>query len=183
MKNFFKLTGIISMILVVGIVTTGCKTLNNQSAERKLSVPQNVKIDVNVRLMTVTWDTVPNAQGYLIETTSVGCRSGNKIVNTKEGTAVMTSSGGSSLVGTDREDGVRVQVTDNGAVQITGKNKFEITLMPEWNIPGDNTSGRNESVPMPSSLTAKVMALGGTVKGKEFSDSDYSAVVTYTIRK
>jgi len=174
----------IIIALTAGLSVTGCKTLEgNAAGVAKLETPQNVKIDINVRSMTVTWDLVPNAQGYMIETTSANCRSGNKIINTIEMTAVMTSTGGSSLVGTDREDGVRVQAADNGAVQIIGSNKIEITLMPEWNIPGDNTSGRNEDVPMATSVTAKVMALAGDISSRGYLDSVYSDEVTYNIIK
>ena len=177
MKNTIRMTGFIGIALIIGFFTVSCKTLDNAES-KKLSVPKNVKIEITARQMIVTWSAVPNAQGYLIETTSENCRSGNKIINTKNGTAVMTSSGGSSLAGTDREDGIRVRATDNGAVQIHGKNKFEITLMPEWNIPGDNTSGRNESKIMATAVTAKVKAIGGS---RGYSDSDYSNTVTRNI--
>jgi len=147
MKKYFL---IISIALVIGLAS---------ACTDKLAIPTNVKIDVTGRLMTVTWDAVSGAQGYEIYTTSSGCASGNRIINTKDNTA--TSHTGTNALFDDGR---------NGAVQIKGSTKIEITLMPEWNTPGDNTSGPNYDVVMASAVTAKVKALG--------VESDYSQVVT-----
>ena len=174
MKHSIKLIGTISLALIIGIFTAGCVTSKNAAGgSNTLAVPSNVQITLDTRLMTVTWNTVPYAQGYLVITTSEGCGSGNRTINTKDGTAVATSSGNNAIFDDAR----------NGAVQIRGENKIEITLMPEWNIPGDNTSGRNESVPMASSVTAKVMAIGGIAGNGEYIDSAYSEETAYVIKK
>ena len=174
MKNLYKncsitsVIGIIGMALVIGLLTTGCKTLE----DIQLDTPKNVQINVDVRQMIVTWDAVPHAQGYIIETTSEGCGSGNRTVNTKEGTAVITANGNNALFDDGR----------NGAVKITGKTEIEITLMPEYNIPGDSGSGSNDNEPMPTSVAAKVMAIGGKVSDRKYTDSSYSNVVIFTIK-
>jgi len=172
MKNLFKLTGLIGMTLIIGLFSITCKTLVNTGDEKKLNVPKNIKIDINVRQMIVTWDAVPNAQGYEIITTSENCGSGNRTINTKTNTAAAPN-GGNVLAGGNN------LATANGVVQIHGKNKIEITLMPEWNIQGNSQSGRNESKIMASSVTVKVKALGGT---RCYADSDFSDMVTRDIR-
>jgi len=171
MKKIYK---IIIVMFIAAIFISGCKTLEGSNASgNQLAAPKNVKIEISAgRLMSVTWDAVPNAQGYMIITTSAGCGSGNRTIDTKEGTAVATSTGNNAIFDDFR----------NGAVQIKGNTRIEITLMPEWNIPGDNTSGRNEDAIMATSVTAKVMALGGNVLDREYIDSNYSDEVTFIIK-
>lgn len=121
------------------------------ACERKpaaLVSPANVHIAVAGRIMTVTWDEVKNAQGYVIVLTSEGCASGNRTINTVEKTAVITSSGNSA-----------------SNVEITGETSIKITLMAAR---GDPDSA------MAKAVTAKVMSLGGTVKKRVYIDSDYS---------
>ncbi|MCL2210543.1 MAG: hypothetical protein FWB95_01325 [Treponema sp.] len=168
MKNFIKLTGLIGIMLVIGFFTTSCKTLDSGEGN-KLATPKNVKIEINVRQMIITWDAVPNALGYEIITTSENCGSGNRTINTKENTAVAPN-GNNALAGGNN------LAASNGMVQIHARNKVEITLMPEWNKPGDNQSGRNESKIMATSVTAKVKAIGGA-RGN--TDSDFSETVTF----
>jgi len=125
-----------------------------------LGTPANVTITVEARTMTVTWNAVSGASGYEIVTTSTGCGSGNRIINTKNGTAnVFTEANG---IGADalKDD------KSNGAVEIKGAASFQITLMPAM---GDS------SKPMASAVSAKVKALGD---GTQYLDSVYSAVVT-----
>jgi len=168
MNHSFKLIYIIVMALIAGLIITGCK--KSDDTDLKLDAPKNVRINIEVRQMFVTWDAVQNASGYMIITTSEGCGSGNRTIDTKEGTAVATSNGNNALFDDKR----------NGAVQIKGETEIEITLMPEWNIPGDTSSGRNESKVHATAVTAKVMALGGTVSNNTYTDSDYSTVIKHT---
>ena len=168
MKNLIKLTGLIGIMLVIGFFTASCKTLDSGEGN-KLAAPKNVKIEINNRQMIVTWDAIPNALGYEIITTSENCGSGNRTINTKENTAAAPN-GNNTLVGGNNA------AASNGVVQIHAKNKIEITLMPEWNIPGDNQSGRNESKIMATAVTAKVRALGGA---RGYTDSDFSETVTF----
>jgi len=170
MKNIIRLTGFIGIALVIGFFTTGCKTIDSGEGN-KLAAPKNVKIEINARQMVITWDAVPNALGYEIITTSENCGSGNRTINTKDNTA--SAPNGSNVLA-----GGRNPAAANGMVQIHARNKVEITLMPEWNIPGDNQSGRNESKIMATSVTVKVKALGG-VRG--FTDSDFSNIFTHNI--
>jgi len=170
MKNIFKVIVIVSITLIIGNFAISCKT-TNAGGEKTLEIPKNVKIDINVRQMTITWNAVPNAQGYEIITTSENCGSGNRTINTKDNTA-FAPNGNNTLAG-----GANL-ASSNGMVQIHGKNKIEITLMPEWNIPGNNQSGRNESKIMATSVTVKVRALGGS---KGYIDSDFSDVVAMDI--
>ena len=168
MKNFLKLTGVTGIALMF-IFTVSCKTLESGGGEKKLDTPKNVKIEINVRQMIITWNAVPNAQGYEIITTSENCGSGNRTINTKENSA-FAPNGGNVLAGGGN------LVSANGAVQIHGKNKIEITLMPEWNIPGNNLSGRNENKIMATLVTAKVKTVGGA---RGYSDSDFSDEVKF----
>jgi hypothetical protein len=127
-----------------------------------LGTPANVTITVVERTMTVSWGAVNNAQGYEIYTTSVGCGSGNKIINTKDNTATNLTGTGSYI----KDD------KSNGAVEIKSTTSIQITLMPAT---GDNTK------PMASKVTAKVKALGGEAGGTNYLDSEYSAVVEKTL--
>jgi len=168
MKFFIKLAVVTTLVNLFFL--TGCNTMGNKAGEGKeLAAPKNVKIEFNVRQMIVTWDAIPNASGYEIITSSENCGSGNRIINTKNNTA-STLNGGNVLVGGDN------YAAANGVVQIHAKNKIEITLMPEWNIPGNNQSGRNENKIMATSVTVKVKALGGS---RGYSDSDYSDTITF----
>jgi len=152
MKKITKLLFITSLSLLM-ILLPAC------NEDYTLKAPSNIKVDVTLRVMTITWDVVPNALGYEIHTTSIGCASGNRIINTKENTATAHNGTTNTLFNDGR----------NGAVQIVSPNKVEITLMPM-------TPGSDE--PMPSAVTAKIKALGGTVNGQEYLDSEYSAVIT-----
>jgi len=150
-KNLLRSALVLSAM--AGLLTlVGCDTA---SQVYDLSTPANVQIMVVGRLMTVTWNAVPNAQGYEITTTSTGCGSGNKLINTKANTATNLEGTGDYL----KDDG------SNGAVQIKAPTTIEITLMPAM---GDDTK------PMASAVSAKVKALGGEVGKDEYRDSEYS---------
>ena len=194
MKNLLKLIGITGMVTVIGLFTTGCKTLDTTG----LAVPENVKIEIDStgvqdrERMVVTWNEVPNASGYEIHSVSVGCGSGNRLINTKNNSAFgltfdsadtqrtgkFTVGDNSVLHGSKNNSGATVDKASNGAVEIIAPNKIAITLMPEWNVPGDNTSGAKPNTIMASSLRVKVKALGGKVNGLEYSDSGYSGETT-----
>jgi hypothetical protein len=172
MVNFSKLLGglnctrkalfqrpflIIALALMVGLLMTGCNKDSGRKApgDTRLAIPANVDIDVTGRLMSVSWNAVDKALGYQVITTSVGCGSGNRTIDTKEGTAVLTSSG-----------------KDASNVEITGETSIRITLMAARGDP---------STAMASAVTAKVMSLGGTAS--ENVDSDYSEITSKTIVK
>jgi len=142
----------IFLALVIGLLAA---CTEREPREFTLKTPENVKISVKGRLMTVTWDKVPKALGYEITTTSTGCGSGNKLVNTKEITAKNHAGTGDFL----KDSG------NSGAVQIKGTTTIEVTLMPTRD---DNTK------PMASAVSAKVKALGGKVKKDHYLDSEYS---------
>jgi len=197
MKNLFKLIGIAVMVLAIGIFTVSCGDLDDTEKGGKLAAPKNIKIEIdssrsNTReIMVITWDEEKNASGYEIHSVSVGCGSGNRLINTKKGTAF-----GLTFTGTTEEIAQRTgpftigdtsslydPVADpnkgaNGRVEIIGKNKIEITLMPEWNTQGDNTSGAKDNSIMASQLRVKIKTLGGTLNDVKYTDSDYSNEVT-----
>jgi len=122
--------------------------------EETLSVPANVQIDVTGRVMTVTWDEVDDAEGYEIYTTSTGCGSGNRIINTK--TDTKTSHTGSSASNVEIEDATTIK----------------ITLMKS------TAPGATDDDPMATAVSAKVKALGDDCC---ILDSEYSDVVSHTI--
>jgi hypothetical protein len=140
-------------MLVIGFLLTGC----DKNSNPVLSSPANVKIDVSGRLMTVTWDAVDNASGYEVITTSVDCASGNRTIDTKKGTKVIT--------GRD---------SDAVNVEISGETSIKITLMAATDDPNSA---------MASAVTAKVMSLGGKVSKNVYADSDYSQIITFAIEK
>jgi hypothetical protein len=86
----------------------------------------------------------------------VGCGSGNRTINTKEHTAVATSTG---------------SVASNVTI---GDTSITINLM---------ASSGDPSIPMASAVTAKIKSLGGAVSKKTYIDSDYSEVVNKVIEK
>jgi hypothetical protein len=143
---------IIVLALITGLPVTGC-----DKGPKNLSAPANINVKVTGRTMTVTWNAVANAQGYEIVTTSVGCGSGNRTINTKENTTVATRSGNPA-----------------SNVNIGAENSITITLM---------AARGNPDAAMASAVTAMVKSLGGTVSGKEYIDSDYSETVNHAIQK
>jgi len=150
------------LIAIAGLLAlAGCDTAVDDP--ENLGTPANVTITVEARTMTVTWDAVSGASGYEIITTSTGCGSGNRIINTKNGTAnVYTEANGigANALKDDKSD---------GAVEIKGAASFQITLMPAM---GDS------SKPMATAVSAKVKALGD---GDKYFDSEYSAVESKTL--
>jgi predicted component of type VI protein secretion system len=136
----------VCMLFLVSAIFTACV-----AKPKQLTPPENVTITIEGRDMTVTWDAVKNAQGYTIVLASEGCSSGNRTVDTREGTFVVTSSG-----------------RDATNVEITGETSLQVRLMAAR---GDRTRARAAAV------TAKVMSLGGNVSKKVYEDSDYSQEV------
>ena len=128
----------------------------------QLATPANLSISVAGRLMTVTWDAVDNASGYIITTSSTACGSGNRIVNTATGTA--TSHAGTATNSGTAENGITNR--GNGFVTFTSATSFTIWLMPE--------AGSETNV-MATSLSANIMAVGD---GVAYTDSERSATVT-----
>jgi len=160
-RNLLK--SAIVLIAIAGLLAlAGCDTAVDDP--ENLGTPANVTITVEERTMTVTWNAVSGASGYEIITTSTGCGSGNRIINTKNGTAnVYTEANG---IGADALKNDK----SNGAVEITGATAIQITLMPQ--MMGD------QNVPMASAVSAKVKTLGD---GDKYLDSEYSEVVTKTL--
>jgi hypothetical protein len=153
MKNLIRFSGLtVALTLLIGFMAA-CDT--EPESDPKLGTPINVAITVEGRTMTVTWDAVSNAQGYEIFTTSVGCGSGNKIINTKDSNATNHTGTGDYL----KND------KSNGAVEILEPTKIQITLMPATD---------NPAKPMATEVTAKVRALGGKSGEKNYLDSGYS---------
>jgi hypothetical protein len=141
-KYLFKLY--ILVIVLAGFSLVNCDKKQENPDCPQLAVPANVKVEVVGRVMTVSWDAVANAIGYQIYTTSTGCGSGNRIVNTATQTATTHSNAAVTSV---------VFIDDTS---------FRITLM---------ASSSNPNAPMASAVSAKVMALAD---GEKYSDSDYS---------
>jgi len=165
MKKNLQQSAIVLIAIAGLLALTGCDTAVDSPKDlglpEDLGTPANVTITVVQRTMTVTWDAVNGAQGYEIITTSTGCGSGNRIINTKSGTAnVFTEAAG---IGADALKNDK----SNGAVEIKGAAAIEITLMPQ--MMGD------QNVPMASAVSAKVRALGDGIK---YLDSGYSAEAT-----
>ena len=142
-------------VFILFLVTSMFAACSREQKSVTLSSPANVDISAEGRIITITWDAVDNAVGYEIVTTSVGCSSGNRTINTKEETVVITSN---------------KKAASN--VKIDGETSIKITLMAKS---GDRNS------PMASAVTAKVMSLGGTVSGKVYNDSEYSETVEKTL--
>ncbi|MDR0442333.1 MAG: hypothetical protein LBH44_02885 [Treponema sp.] len=163
MKEITKLLGLSA--LAIGLLMTGCATGPKAGGGIKLSAPENLRIEVAGRLMTITWDAVPNAPGYEIVTTSENCGSGNRMINTKERFAA-TNTGTNAMFSDGR----------NGAVQIIDATTVQITLMPE-NPPEDHPDS-----PMATAVTAKIKSLDGITEGQQYLASDYSPVVTKKLR-
>jgi len=128
------------------------------------AAPANVQITVVNRTMTVTWDAVANADGYVIYTTSTGCGSGNKIINTKANTATNLTGAG-AYIKSDKS---------NGAVVIKDSTTIEITLMPARDENGNNV----DDTPMATAVSAKVMTLENEVGDTLYLESYYSPVTT-----
>ena len=133
-------------LLLVLAIFTAC-----EAKPKQLKPPANITITIDGRDMTVTWDEVKNAQGYTIVLTSENCSSGNRTIDTREGTVVVTSSGRNA-----------------SNVEITDETSLQIRLMAAR---GDRTRA------MATAVTAKVMSLGGTDGKKVYEDSDYSEEV------
>jgi hypothetical protein len=76
----------------------------------------------------------------------VGCGSGNRIINTK----------GKTATGHDKTGAYLKDDKSNGAVEILGSTKIQITLMP---------MAMDDSKPMATAVTAKVKALGDNSSG------------------
>ncbi|MDR1868358.1 MAG: hypothetical protein LBQ82_00055 [Treponema sp.] len=155
-KNLLKSAFVLSIIAGL-LVFAGC-----DEAPKDLDTPTNVTITVDGRTMTVSWNAVNGAQGYEVYTTSVGCGSGNRIINTKDNTAT-DHDGKASYLKSDKS---------NGAVEIKSATSIQITLMP---------MGEDNTKPMASKVTAKVRALGGESGGTNYLDSEYSAVTEKTL--
>ena len=151
-------------VLCAGLIisASGCarRDNNNESTARaiQLATPANLSISVVGRLMTVSWDAVSNARGYIVHTASVACASGNRIVNTVSRTA--TTNTRTAVSSAAAENGI----TDRGSgfVTFTGATSFTIWLM---------SAAGSETEAMATSLTARVTAIGD---GTSYTDSAQS---------
>jgi len=183
MKILYRSIMVVIMVLSIVFFTASCGDLD----DGKLDVPSNIKIEINStksltrEIMVITWNEVKNASGYEIHSVSVGCNSANRLINTKEKTAFgltftgtteeIAQSTGPFTVGTTStiwDSAADPNKGANGKVEIIGKNKIEITLMPENNV---------ENTIHASQLRVKIKALGGVINDREYDDSDYSAEV------
>ena len=138
---------------VLNLLLIGC------NRAQQLAVPDNLNIYVTGRLMTVTWDPVANASGYIIRSGSMGCLSANRIVNTVTRTA--TTHAGDAIDSSVAEHGITDK--ESGFVTFTGETSFTIWLMPEVD---------SETEVMAASLGAYIIAVGDR---RNYSDSERSA--------
>ena len=152
------------ILIIMCIALVGCIRSNTESETIpvQLETPASLNITVVGRLMTVRWTTVENASGYLVHTTSLGCSSGNRIVNTATGT--VTSHTGAAMNSASAVNGI----TDrgNGFVTFTGTYSFTIWLMPE---------AGSETEVMATSLVVNIRAIGD---GVNYTDSEPSSDFT-----
>jgi hypothetical protein len=150
-KNYVKIIAAAAAIILLGsglfYFFHGKRSVPGMSG---LDAPPNVKIEVTGRLMTVSWDAVENAGGYQIYTTSTGCTSGNRIINTKART--VSNHAGASIRGS--------------SVEFISPTSINILLMAR----------RNSTGPMASAVSAKVKALSNNDKNNStyYMDSAYS---------
>jgi len=121
-----------------------------------LGAVTNLKITVEGRIMTVTWDAVENAQGYLIVTTSVACSSADRTINTKEQKAIQASSGNAAA-----------------NVEFVDATTIKLNLMAY--------SAENQIDPMATAVTASVIALGGKTANAVYADSPYFKSAKFAI--
>ena len=154
---------VVGVLLVIGMVFLGYSRMNinrnvSSSSVVQLAAPSNLSISINGRLMTVTWDAVDNARGYIVQTTSVGCVTGNRIVNTA--TRTVTNHAGNVTNSASARNGITNR--GDGFVTFTGDTSFTIWLMAET---GSSTEA------MPTALAARAMAVGNDTA------SEYSAEV------
>ena len=138
---------------------------NAESMPVTLAIPANLNVSAVGRLMTVTWDAVPHASGYIVHTASVGCGSGNRIVNTATKTAANHSEEETNSAVAEQG----ITTSGSGFVTFTGETSFTIWLMAESNDP------QHENVPMANALTAKIMAISDD---GNYIDSEYSGATT-----
>jgi hypothetical protein len=148
-KNNFLSVFCILFTVLFCVSLLNCKNeKRSRSQNSQLAVPANVKVEVAGRWMTVSWNAVNKAVGYQIYTTSTGCNSGNKIINTKTQTA--TNHAG----------------TASKNVEFLNPTSVRILLM---------AARGNTAEPMASAVSAKVMALA---YDDTYIDSAYSDVKT-----
>ena len=151
------------------------------------TVPQNVRMSIEKkRILIIEWDAFPEADGYEILVQSIGCGSGNRIINTKAGTANpynhdtgVTTTATNSLISaaatpttTDELVEGEIQSNYNGRVEIISNIKIKIVLMQE-NVTIDSVTTPNYNQIMATYLYAKVKALN-ICDDPEYPDSEYS---------
>ena len=161
MRIALKMMGVLCFSLCICL--PGCARTNAKNA--RLAAPANLSVSVTGRLMTVSWDAVDNASGYIIHTASAGCTSGNRIVNTADKT--VTNHAGARTNSRTAETGITIG--GNGFVTFTGATSFTIWLMAET-----DQDDPNDEV-MTRSLTVKAMSVGD---GADHLNSGYSTSVT-----
>jgi uncharacterized lipoprotein NlpE involved in copper resistance len=161
MKKIFLQSALVLSAIAGLLAFAGCDTAVEDD---KLAVPSNLEISVVGRWFNVSWDAVEGASGYIVYTNSVGCASGNRIVNTATVTAA------------DHEGtAVNSLFPANGSVEFPTATSIRIWLMPNG-MPMNNSSDNTREV-MATEVSAKVKAVN---INDASHDSDYSAERTVT---
>jgi hypothetical protein len=147
-KKYILFKVYIPVIVILSFSFFNC---DEAPQDYNLAVPSNVNVEVVGRWFNVSWNTVSNASGYEIYTTSTGCGSGNRIINTATETA--TNHEGTAVTST---------YPSNGSVEFISATSIRIWLMP---------AEMGSAEPMASAVSAKVKALGTG----DYIDSAYSS--------
>ena len=158
-----------AIVLIFGIFLFGCATTGTRGPG-ELNAPRNLRISVDHRLMTISWDAVDNAVGYIIETTSENCSSGDRIINTVTRQALSTVNNAAipetniyfSMEAFELDIEARRAAMAGGPIIFIDDTTIAIWLMSE------STQLLDEV--MATSLTARVTAIA-------FADSGYSREV------
>ena len=184
MKNLLMVKTVCLLCLGLNIVLTGCATTTGTGHTGQLNVPANLSISVDHRLMTISWDAVENAVGYIIQTTSENCGSGNRIINTATRQAWNTDTG--AIIPYSNiylsMDEFELDIEDRKAMMPGGPIIFiNDTTIAIW-LMSESMELLDE--PMPTSLTARISAAAFVQYGHstgarlDFAESGYSPLVS-----
>ena len=151
------------IVCIISILLAGCSRSGGGGSSRaqQLPSPANMRVTVTGRLVNVSWDAVENARGYIINMSSPGCASGNRIINT----ATRTVTGHDGTVTPSAAASQGITNRGNGFVTFTGPTSFTLWLM----------AGSSETEAMANSINAAIMAVGD---GNNYSMSPPSAIVS-----
>ena len=170
--KYVKLSLVTVLVLLLSVSFVGCNRVE------RLPAPDNIELSVVGRLLTINWDAVDNAQGYIIHIDSTNCTGGHRIINTVTKQATHRITGAEATTAVRETPVINLLSGVTGAVTFINDTTVTLWLMAKTRVelPPEQSEISEEErlkIPHPNALIITIQAISAV--DSSISDSRFSS--------